>query len=400
MLQIVLVQIGVERRAGLVKLLVVFRAGQRRQEEELQEIDRQFALDDLDIAQQQFRRIGRETENVAGIGDGAGLFPHQHHLAIFGDAVLAFFRSAERGRIDALEADEHARHAGAAGLLDEIRQAMAQRIDLNQELDIHPFALTQLDQPVENLLPVLVAREIVVGDEEAVDALRDVGAHDRLDVVGGAAARDAALNVDDGAETALERTAAPGVETRDVAADLADLGLGQDRHRHLRDVWQVVHVIVKRLERAVVCVAQHALETPLGFAGEQRDAEIHRLLQFRLDARQHRQRARDMEAADRDLHAQLSQGAARHRTHADTGSTARRPDTPGPGRRRRCGRSSSAGFGYWSRRRRRCRSRHRRRARAARGNPAPSRSEPRACWMGWRNATIGSHSRHHRSVTA
>ena len=40
------------------------------------------------------------------------------------------------------------------------------------------------DQPVEDRLPVLVAREIVVGDEEMVDAVGEIGAHDALDVVG------------------------------------------------------------------------------------------------------------------------------------------------------------------------------------------------------------------------
>ena len=38
--------------------------------------------------------------------------------------------------------------------------------------------LAQLDEAIEDRLPVLVAREIVVGDEEAVQALRDVRAHD------------------------------------------------------------------------------------------------------------------------------------------------------------------------------------------------------------------------------
>ncbi len=63
-------------------------------------------------------------------------------------------------------------------------------------------------------LPVAVAGEIVVGDEEVVDALREVLAHQRLDIVGRAAARLAALHVDDGAERALERAAAAGIEAR------------------------------------------------------------------------------------------------------------------------------------------------------------------------------------------
>ena len=85
--------------------------------------------------------------------------------------------------------------------------------------EIGAVALVDLDQPVEDLLPVLVAGEIVVGDEEAPEPVREVGAHDLLHVVGGAAARLSALHVDDGAEGALERAAAAGVEA----------GVGADR---------------------------------------------------------------------------------------------------------------------------------------------------------------------------
>ena len=70
---------------------------------------------------------------------------------------------------------------------------------------LKPCCFAQLDQAVEDRLPVLVAREIVVGDEEAADALRRIGAHDRLDVVGRAAARFSPLHVDDGAEASTGR---------------------------------------------------------------------------------------------------------------------------------------------------------------------------------------------------
>ena len=73
-------------------------------------------------------------------------------------------------------------------------------------------ALAQLDDAIEDHLPVLVAGEIVVGDEEPVEAMRQVLAQQLLDVVRRAAARLAALHVDDGAERALVRAAAAGVE--------------------------------------------------------------------------------------------------------------------------------------------------------------------------------------------
>ena len=97
-------------------------------------------------------------------------------------------------------------------LLDEVRDLVAERVDLDHQAERDLVDLAQLGEPVEDRLPFLVAREIVVGDEEARDALRPVVAHDLLDVVGRAEARLAALHVDDRAERALERTAAAGIE--------------------------------------------------------------------------------------------------------------------------------------------------------------------------------------------
>jgi hypothetical protein len=140
--------------------------------------------------------------------------PLQQHLAVFPDLVLALLGAEKRFRIDVLEPDEHERCAGARRLLDEIRNAMAKRVDLQDQLDPELVALAQFDQPVEDTFPVAVAGEIVVGNEKACDALRRIGAHDRFDVVGGAVTRYAALDVDDGAEAALKRAATAGIEAR------------------------------------------------------------------------------------------------------------------------------------------------------------------------------------------
>src|SRR4029077_126913 len=118
----------------------------------------------------------------------------------------------ERLGIDVLKSDEDRVAARPRRLLDEARDLVAERVDLEQKPDPEAVLLAQFDQAVEDRLPVAVAGEIVVGDEKAGDVLRGVGAHDRLDVVGGAIARLAPLDVDDGAEAALERAAAAGVE--------------------------------------------------------------------------------------------------------------------------------------------------------------------------------------------
>ena len=55
-------------------------------------------------------------------------------------------------------------------------------------------------------------------------------------------------------------------------------------------------------------VAQHLFEPAfLRLAGEDEGAEVERLLHIRLDPRQHRQRAGDVEAADADDHALLAE---------------------------------------------------------------------------------------------
>jgi hypothetical protein len=62
------------------------------------------------------------------------------------------------------QADEHLLHAGARRFLDEVQNFVAEGVDLNQQLDVETVALAQQDEAIEDRLPVLVAREIVVGD--------------------------------------------------------------------------------------------------------------------------------------------------------------------------------------------------------------------------------------------
>ena len=267
--------------------------------------------------------------------------------------LFCFFSGSEqRVGIDAFEADEDARDSGAAGLLDEMRQAVAHGVDLNDELDVQLLLLAHGDEAVEDLFPVGVAGEIVVGDEEAVDALGQVAANDLLDVVGGAAAGLASLHVDDGAEGAQERAAAAGVEGGDLAAGALHAMGGKNRHGDAIERGQIVHVVVERLEGAVPGVAQNQIEAAFGFAGEERDAEIHGFLEFRRQLGQHRQAAGDVKASDANRNAGRAQGTREiHgvgklvRLHADQGDhAASAAELPGDAFRDECG--------YWFRRRR------------------------------------------------
>src|SRR4029077_3231613 len=99
--------------------------------------------------------------------------------------------------VDIFEPNKDPLAAGARRLLDKVRDAVAQGVDLDDELQPEPFLLAHLDQPVEYRLPIAVAGEIVVGDEEAEDALGEVGAYQPLDIVGVAPARLTPLDIDD-----------------------------------------------------------------------------------------------------------------------------------------------------------------------------------------------------------
>ena len=220
-----------------------------------------------------------------------------------------FFAPWSDSGIDALKPDEHLVAAGPRRLLDEARNPVAERIDLKDELDRNALVLAEVDQPVEDRLPVAVAGEIVVGDEIVVDALGVIGAHDRLDVVGGAVARLAALDVDDGAEAALERTAAAGVEAGVMADDPPDHFLRQHGNRRRLHAGHVMQVIVEGLRLAGVDVAEKAGHPSLALAGEQGDAERLRLLEVRGQLRQHRYAAGDMEPADDDRNIELAERA-------------------------------------------------------------------------------------------
>ena len=125
-----------------------------------------------------------KPENVAGAGYRPVLAPFLQHLAVVGDLVLTFLGGDEIVRVDVLQSDEHPADARLCGLFDEIRDLVTKRVDLDGEADLRTIAFAQRYQTVEQQLPIAVAGEIVVGDEEARDALGIVFADDLLEIVG------------------------------------------------------------------------------------------------------------------------------------------------------------------------------------------------------------------------
>src|SRR4029077_327837 len=182
---------------------MILRAWQRRQAKELDNIERQFLLNDSNVAPDGLRRVRREAKDVSAKRENARRLPSQQHSSIFGDPVLPLSGSGKVVRIDVLEANEYTCDACTLRLLDETWDPVAQCVNLDHQAERDSVPLAQRDQTVEDRLPCLVAREIVVGDEEFVDTLRPGEADQMLNVIRGAEARLAPLHVDNGAERAL-----------------------------------------------------------------------------------------------------------------------------------------------------------------------------------------------------
>ena len=94
------------------------------------------------------------------------LLPGLQHLAVLRDLVLAFLGAHQiAGLMFSSPMNTQLQPARAAfsmnpGILwHSVSTCM-------QDFDLEAVLLAQLDQPVENRFPVLVAGEIVVGDEE------------------------------------------------------------------------------------------------------------------------------------------------------------------------------------------------------------------------------------------
>ena len=147
---------------------------------------------------------------------------------------------------------------------------MAQRVDLDGEADVHALARAQHDHAVEQRFPILVAGEIVVGDEEALYALRIVLADDLFHVVGRAETALPALDVDDGAERALIGAAAAEIHARQRPRGATNVPLRKDRKGLALKGGKPFQAIVERLQRSAPGIAENLVEPAvLGLAGEQ-----------------------------------------------------------------------------------------------------------------------------------
>src|SRR5947209_11262476 len=270
---------------------MVLRTRQRRQVEEFQQVNGQLFLYDTNVVKDFVGRVVGKAKDVAAVGENFRLLPREKHLAILRYLVLLFLSAEQIFGVDVLKTYEDALDSGARCLLYKIRKAMAERVHLYDEIYLKTFDLAQTYQAIKYCLPVSVTRKIVVRDEEAMNALRNVRADYALNVVGRAVARLATLNIYDRAEGALIRTAAPRVKTCVSASGTHDSLGWQKRHRSAFHVRQIVHEIVERLERFVEGVNQHLFETTFGLARKERDAHLCGACNVRVALLQHSNRA-------------------------------------------------------------------------------------------------------------
>src|SRR5437879_3516882 len=145
---------------------------------------------------------------------------------------------------------------------------MAQRVDLNDETNAQLLDFAKLNQAIENGFPIFVARKVVVGDKERVQAARNVGAHDAFDVVRRSPAGFAPLHVDDRAERALIRAAASSVEARGRAGRALYSFRWQQRNRRSMKIRQIIHEIVEWFQLTARGVSQNFCKATFSFARE------------------------------------------------------------------------------------------------------------------------------------
>src|SRR6185437_9590138 len=75
MLEVILVHVAVHRNSGAMELLVIFRAGQRREDKEFQAIDGKLALQNLNVAFDRSRGVLWEAQNIAAERNDTGRAP-------------------------------------------------------------------------------------------------------------------------------------------------------------------------------------------------------------------------------------------------------------------------------------------------------------------------------------
>ena len=356
---------------------------------ELQQVDRQLALDDLDVADDRFRSIAGEAEDVSGEDGGAGVLPLQQHLPVFGDLVLLLARAQQAVGIDALEADEHPRHPArpafsmkcgrrwhivSTWMMNLMFSFSRSRISMRRSKMLSQSVLRAKLSSVmkKRLIPCARFRRMICSTSSA-DRRRDLRPCTLIMV------QNEHWNGQPRPASKLVRR--PPVRLMREAGRMGMVAPARPGRSSMK-LYMGCSVPWKASRRT-------AAKRPSLSPANRETPDVHRFLQLRCDFRQHGKAPRDVESAQAYLHAGRAEDAGHiHgsriliRLHAD------QRHQPAAGRAGAV-RSAPAARAYSFRRRRRSRSRRPRRARAVLCTPAPGRSSPPAYSKGWRSAAIG-----------
>ena len=290
---------------------VILGAGERYQTEELDEVNRKLTFHRLDFPEHALLRVIGKPDDVSARGDGADRLPSLEHDTVFGDRVLPLLGGRQVRRIEGLQTDEHSVDPRLARLSDEVRDLVAESVNLDDESQFQSLALPQAYDPVEDRLPVLVTGEVVVRDEELLHPFGVVETNDALDIICGPEPGFSTVDVDDRAEAALERTTAPSVETRPRGHAAASRGFGNDGTDGTRQVREGRQNIVYGRQGPSMGIPDHAFEMFLRLAGKDRDPQLQGLHDLRGHAGQHGEAAAHVEAAYAHGHPRRSKGASK-----------------------------------------------------------------------------------------
>ena len=150
MLQIIVVHVWVHRNPFEIKGLVILGAGERRQQKNSRmSSGNSFLMMSMSRAMGSPACRWENREYSPRPGHHLGPPPGLQHDAVFPDLVLPLLGALKRFGIDVLEPDENLIAAGPRRLFDEVRNFVAQRVDLQDQLDLEALVLPQIDQAVE-----------------------------------------------------------------------------------------------------------------------------------------------------------------------------------------------------------------------------------------------------------
>ena len=187
--------------------------------------------------------------------------------------------------------------------VNEVLDFPGEHIDLHHEIGRGYFIFgAQANEDVENGFPIFVAGKIIVGEEIESDAVFVVvAANGRGNAIRGAETHLAALNIDDGAESALKRAAAAAIEGAEIGSgELAEIFPANGGDRLGVEVGLVVQEIVERLQAAVNGIVQQVAPGFFDLPFDDGDACVQELLYIGRNVREKGEVAADMEAADQN----------------------------------------------------------------------------------------------------